>query len=156
MGTSANQVTAEYQQGRAEIYIRARVRNTGREVARSCRVYLAELTEIRTSGQISTSLYDAKQLQWAGLDFIPLDIPRGVNLYVDLAWVSKDQPGWRFSVQRLFASQSGLKTYRGTYRFHLLATAHNADPAVCSVDVSYDGDWHSLRAWEVKSAPNDS
>jgi hypothetical protein len=51
-----------------------------------------------------------------------------------------------FSVENLLASQTSLTSYRGTYRFHLIATADNAEPATCAVDVNYDGDWHNLRA----------
>jgi hypothetical protein len=46
----------------------------------------------------------------------------------------------------LFAGQTSLTSYKGTYRFHLIATADNAEPATCAVDVRYDGDWDNLRA----------
>jgi hypothetical protein len=158
-GTEANQVTSEYKIGEkvvSEIYIRARVRNTGHHVAKSCRVFVAALTEVHASGTTPTSLKDAKQLAWAGYDFSPLDVPRGVDFYVDVVRVSKSDPGWLFSVQKLFASQTQLKAYRGTYRFRLLVTADNADPAACEIDVVYDGDWHNLRAMRARSVQEET
>jgi hypothetical protein len=52
----------------------------------------------------------------------------------------------------LFESRTGLTSYKETYRFHLIATADNAEPATCAVDVSYDGDWHNLRAVSAPKA----
>jgi hypothetical protein len=153
-GTAANMEEVEYKDGdrvASEIYIRARVRNTGRQVAKRCRIFVASLAEVHPSGVMPTRLHDAKQLAWAGYDFSPLDVPPGVDFYADIARVSKDNPGITLSVQRLFASQAGIRNYRGIYRFRLLATADNADPSECAIDVSYDGDWHNLRALKAKA-----
>jgi|GEM_PF-3057415 len=132
------------------IFIRARVRNTGRRTAKGTREFLASLQEVISQEQLlQTSFHDAKPLAWAGWDFKPRDIPPAPNVhfYVDLTSVLKKQSGWRFSVENgLFAGQTSLTSYRGTYRFHLIATANNAEPATCAVDVSYDMDWHNLRA----------
>jgi hypothetical protein len=133
----------------AEIYIRARVQNKGRRVAKGCLVFLANVREVHPSGMTTTSFHDSMPLAWAGWNFSPRDIPRGVEFYVDVVRVSKHVSGWRFSVERLFASHAELKDYRGTYRFSLMVTGDKADPAMCEVDVTYDGDWHNLRAVAV-------
>jgi hypothetical protein len=73
----------------------------------------------------------------------------GVHFYVDLMRVSKHQPGWLFCVEKLLASQAGLKDYSGTYRFQLTLTDDNAEAATCEVDVTYAKDWHNLRAVPV-------
>lgn len=132
------------------LYIRVRVRNTGRQVAKGCRVFLARLEEVHPSGQTTrTAFHDSRQLAWAGLRFVPVDLPRGLEFYADVLRVSKDAPGWDISVHHLFASERSLKGYKGTYRFHLVATCDNSEPARCVVDVSYAGDWHNLRAVAV-------
>jgi len=149
-GTEANKVDVEYQQGDksiAEVYIRARVRNTGRRIARGCRVFLVALNEVHSSGATTqTVLRDSLVLAWAGYHFEPRDVPRGVEFFADVMRVSKHQPGWLFSVERLFASHARLKDYRGTYRFCLMVTGDNTSPSTCEIDVMYDGDWHNLRA----------
>jgi hypothetical protein len=151
-GTEANTVPVEFTRGDtsvSEIFLRARVLNSGRKVARACQVFLTGLTEVHPAGTTPTAFHDSMALAWAGGQFVPRDVPPGVEFYVDVVRISKHYPGWNFSVENLFASLSQLKEYKGTYRFHLIVTGDNTDPAVCQVDVSYAGDWHGLRSVEV-------
>jgi hypothetical protein len=155
-GGTSNIVHAEHERDSkpgAFIYVRARVRNVGRHTAKGCRVFLRKLEEVLPGGQtLQTTWDDSKVLAWAGWSFVPVDVPAGVEFYVDIVRVSKADRGWLFSVEKLFATQQGLKDYVGTYRFHLMATAENASPAYCTIDVVYNGDWHSLRSVAVKPA----
>jgi hypothetical protein len=158
-GGRSNLVHSEYKEHQSqgvettvsEIYIRARVRNTGRQIAKACRVFLVDLKEVQPSGLTGTSLNDAKVLAWAGFHFASLDIPRGVNFFVDIARVSKHNPGWKLSVEKLFANQKTLEKYCGTYRFYLLVTSDNASPSRCEIDITYNNDWNNLRALAAKS-----
>jgi hypothetical protein len=150
VGDNANRVESEYKKEdgttAAQVYLRARVHNRGHLTAKGCRVFLASLTEVLPAGRNPTSFHDSKQLAWAGADFLPRDIPPGVNFYVDIVYVSKHEPGFCFLVNpRLFASQTKLASYRGTYHFSLVVTSDNAEPATCGVDVTYLGDWNGLR-----------
>ena len=151
---AANKVEADYKaaDGTAvsEIYIRARVQNTGRQIAQGCVVFLAKLEEVHPSGgTTSTVFFDSRPLTWAGWNFLPRDVPSGLDFYVDVMRVSKSAPGWKFSVQKLFWNEEALQSYSGTYRFTLMVTADNAEPASCKIDITYNGDWHSLRAVQV-------
>jgi len=130
-----------------EIFVRARVRNTGRQTGKGVLVYVTSLTEVGPSGTLPTSLHDSKLLAWAGHKLNPQDIPGGggVNFYVDLMKVSTRIEEWGFCFE-LFDSQMDLKKYKGTYRFQLIATADNASPAAHEIDVTYHQDWHTLRA----------
>ncbi len=84
----ANQVTVS-----DSIYIRARVKNNGHQIARSCRVFWTDLREVHPSGATTeASFHDSMTLAWAGRNFIPLDVPgnigpllvQGTNwLYID-------------------------------------------------------------------------
>jgi hypothetical protein len=151
----SNKVDVEYKKGEqqiAEIYIRVRIRNVGRRAAKNCLVFLVGVKEVHPSGLTSTSFYDAQPLAWPGWSFPPRDVPMGVDFYVDLMKVSKHSPGWLISVERHFADQESLKNYSGTYRFQLMATAENAEPYLFEIDVTYDKDWHNLRAVPVTLA----
>jgi len=129
------------------VYVRVRARNGGRRVAKGCRVFLTGLEEVQPAGTRPAELFhDSLLLGWPGADFAPRDIPRGVDFYVDVVRVSKHNPDFLFCVKEMFGNQAELGNYRGTYRFHILITAENADPAQCTVDVTYHGDWHNLRA----------
>jgi hypothetical protein len=154
--TSANKVEIAYKKDDstdvADIYIRARVRNTGRRTAKGAQVFLTSLKEVHPSGSTTaTSFHDSMPLSWAGWNFKPRDIPpaSSVHFYVDLMRVSKHQPRWFFTVENLLSSHAGLENYSGTYRFQLTLTADNAKPAICEIDVTYAKDWHSLRAVPV-------
>jgi hypothetical protein len=110
-------------------------------------VFLVALNEVHPSGKTTpAALHDSLMLAWAGYHFEPRDVPRGLWFFADVIRVSKHQSEWVFSVDKLFAQHFHLKDYRGTYRFHLMVTGDNTTPATCEVDVTYDGDWHSLRA----------
>jgi hypothetical protein len=146
----ATRVENEYMAGQVkkeEVYIRARVRNIGRRPARNCRVYLTKLSEVKGTSLGDTVFKDARPISWAGWDFLPRVVPKGVDFYVDVARVSKQTRGWILPLERLFASEENLKSYSGTYRFHLLVTSDNASPFQYSVDVEYNGDWHNFRGW---------
>jgi hypothetical protein len=156
-GNEANIVHAEYMQGEkpvSMIYVRVRVENKGGAVAKGCRVYLTALKELLLGGStIPTVMDDAKVLAWAGWNFSPIDVPPDVgSFYADVVRVSKHDRGWLFSVEKLLAHQQKLKEYVGTYRFRVTVTAENAPASSCEVDVTYNGDWHSLRAAPVANA----
>jgi len=47
----------------SSVYIRVRVRNTGRQIAKGCRVFLAYLEEVHPSGRTTrTVFHDSRQL----------------------------------------------------------------------------------------------
>jgi hypothetical protein len=151
IGGSANKIESSFEiNGKqvTEIFIRARLRNTGVRVARDCRVYLVAVTEVDHTSTHETSFRDSMVLAWPGWpqDFTSRVLPRGIDAYVNVVSVSKNEAGWRFHVKNLFASQQELKNYKGTYRLTLLATADNAEPVELKIDVTYNQDWHSLRA----------
>src|SRR5205823_1827176 len=105
--------------------------------------------EVHDSKVKDTSFYDSMQLPWAGWAFTARDVPANINLFVDLVRVRKDSSGWDFSFEKSLSTNEKLKGHRGTYRFTFVATADNAAPAYCSVDVKYEGDWNRLRAWKM-------
>ncbi len=133
------------------IYVRARIRNTGRRIARSCRVFLTGLKEVHASGATTATAYhDSLTVAWAGWKHAPQDVPAGVQFFADVFWVSKNDAGWKFSTENMFDSHRHLLTYKGTYRFRLTVTADNAAPVSCEIDATYHGDWHDLRALQFR------
>jgi hypothetical protein len=126
IGGPSNIVTANYKiqatTEASEKYIRARVRNTGRSIARSCRVYITALLEVHPSGTIATTLDDAKQLAWAGHHFVAIDVPMEPDFYVDVVRFKKGESGWLLSVEKIFASQVQLAVLIGFVSWQLLIT----------------------------------
>ena len=144
-----NMVDVDYSEGDrsvSEIYIRVRLRNRGRSIARKCLVYLTAIEEVYPAAQTPTAFAEAMPLAWPLHKFTPLDIPVGPDFYVDILRISKYEPGWNFSVEKLFANHAKLKGFKGTYRFHIVATSDNADSAKFAFDIEYSQDWNGLRA----------
>ena len=154
-GGQFNIVPAEHMRGEklaSMIYVRVRVQNKGGAVAKGCRVYLTALNEVYPGGIVATALDDSKVLEWAGYHFSPMDIPPEGVAYADVVRISKHDRGWLFSVEKLFAHQKKLQDYGGTYRFRVMVVAENAVKSSCEFDVTYNGDWHSLRAMPVTTS----
>ncbi|HEX4580890.1 MAG TPA: hypothetical protein VH139_02465 [Acidobacteriaceae bacterium] len=133
------------------LYVRVRLRNTGQRIAKHCVVYLASIEEVHESGNKATAFSDAMPLSWPLNDYKPRDIPNGADFYLDLVKISKHVESWALGVQQLYASQLPMLKFKGTYRFHLVATADNAESVKCTVDVKYAQDWNTLRAFPVCS-----
>ncbi len=128
---------------------RASLRNEGVTSALNCRVFLTNLTEIQRSGTTQTGFKDSRQVCWVGWNFDARAVPREVTFHVDFVRISKVPPlGWKFTFERPTEEDNALRSYRGTYRFHLVAVSDNAQPAYLNVDVDYQGDHKNLRAWK--------
>jgi hypothetical protein len=147
-GGKDNVVTIENANS-AEIWVRARVQNTGRLRAKECQAFLTSLHEVRADGSVFAVLEDSKPLAWTGRSAAPLDVPPGVEFYVDLLRLSKNYGGW--GIFGLFKHQQDLQRYSGTYQFRLMISADNVSPRRCAINIEYKQDWHTLRAWQVSA-----
>jgi hypothetical protein len=131
------------------ILIRVKVLNRGWRTAKNCRVYLIDLHEVHGGKPKSAAFHDSLPLPWAGWDFNPRDIPRGVRGFIDVVRFRKDVQAWNFTFQVFAGDRDALNNFAGTYRFRIAATADNASPAIREIDVDYRKDWNNLRAWSV-------
>jgi hypothetical protein len=133
---------------RTSKFVRVRLTNKGRDVARECRVFLTEVREVDGQQLHPTSFYDSKSLPWAGFpkNYSARPIPAGINAYIDVLRVSKGDPKWDFRVKTMFASQRPIETYKGILRLKITATADNAEPVSITLDVTFRGDYDGLRS----------
>lgn len=152
-----NVMQAAWKEGKSDqetefVIVRPGIRNNGKRPAVNCRVFLVALREVHPSSVKDADFHDSMQLPWVGWSFQPKTIPPPTEVvsYLDLVRVRKNTPGWDFAFERQLYSHQKLKGFRGTYRFRVVATADNAEPTFCEIDVDYRGDWNNLRAWKVK------
>lgn len=116
-----------------EIYVRARVRNFGRIVAKQCRPYLVKLEEVHPSGRTTpTTYFDSLPLRWPGNTYEPRDIPSKINQFFDIVGVLKNRPGWRFGFRERFTGLTELlkSLSKKVWQTQLPATvsdSHNAE-----------------------------
>jgi len=138
------------------LYIRARVQNCGRRIAKSSRVYLIGLEEVHPSGKTTdTEFFDSFILPWPGRHYDshaydPRDISPGVAQFVDVVSFSDKKTdnnhGWIMCYKEKFSSLRKLPDYRGTYRFTVLVTGDGARHSQCKIDVTFTGKQEDVRA----------
>jgi hypothetical protein len=131
-----------------DIYVRARVRNEGRRVAKKCRPYLVKVEEVLPSGLNPTKMVESRVLGWPRGDYDPRDIPKGIDQFFDVVVVVKDnnQPGWLFKTREPSPELAG---YKGTYRLTVLVAGDDVEPDGRKIDVTYNGEWEHLRAQDA-------
>ena len=73
------------------------------------------LKEVLPSGLAETNLYEPMVLAWPGWKFATRDVPRGIDMYIDVLRISKEpgNEGWYFMVENLLVSNTNLKKYSG-------------------------------------------
>jgi|SRR5271155_5430191 len=140
-----------------EIYIRARVQNRWGHVAKQCRAYLVKLEEVHSPSTKATEYHDSLVLRWpapGGGDYLPRDIPRGVNQFFDVVGVFKHSPSeWRFGFKERFSEHDELRKRRGRYRFTVLVTGDGVKPAGRKIDVIYEGRSDNLKTFNMGPFP---
>jgi hypothetical protein len=132
-----------------DIWLRVRVENTGYRRAIDSQVYLTALYQVRKDGTRETDpvLKDAKILQWAGGSKKTIAIPKSVDFYSDLLHLPKPSGGW--GMMGLYTDQADLEKYTGTYEFHLIVSADNAEPKICKIRIDCKEPGEGFKAYEV-------
>jgi hypothetical protein len=126
-------------------YIRVKVTNTKRRVARGCKAYLVNIEKKQQDGEFHRTIYcDTIQLPWSNSRndaFNGVDLSKGVNQFLD---VIKTSPALN-----IFVPQISPRPYRyeslyreiGVFRFTIQISAENADPKVIELIFTWSGKW---------------
>jgi hypothetical protein len=133
-------------------YIKARVTNISKAIARDCRVHLINIEKKDEDGEFKPTIYsDSIQLAWScqhpDTRFKALDLAKGVRQYVDIITT-------RSGILE-YDPQLFVKPYRylplitdtGIFRFTLQVLAAGADPKTLRVVFEWDSSWDSFRAY---------
>jgi len=147
---------------RAEaIYMRMRVRNTKPRIAKSCRAFLTKVEHRRPDGSWAATIYgDSIQLAWSAqpvTGFVPMEIPRGVDQFIDVVSVYNPIPNPPPDAPPLprdlnpnltiqpFAYRD-IWTYHGTYRLTVLVSGDGVLPVSRMLILSWNGIWDQISA----------
>jgi hypothetical protein len=130
-------------------FIRIKVTNIKRHLARSCRAFLINVEKENGRGVFEqTHYYDSLQLTWASETHDPfreIDLPNGINKYIDVISTRSDRhsfyPHIEFSASRLAEE---LFTEPGTFRFTILVSGDGIDPEVAKLVFSWKGVWNNF------------
>jgi hypothetical protein len=138
-------------------YIRIRVMNTKQHLARSCRAFLINIEKQNEKGVFEqTQYYDSQQLKWSAIPQAPfseIDIPYGVNRYIDLLLTESATNTFRLCIEHFsfwlsvspgFEESRGaekLLRQTGTFRFTILVSGDGIEPQVVRMVFLWRGEW---------------
>lgn len=135
-------------------YVRIKVTNTKSALAQGCRAYLVKVEKLNIDGNFCDSIFcDSIPLAWSCRGeqrFLPVDIPKGVNQFVDLLSTREISTDYRPEIQFSPYRYSDLFKEYGTSRFTVQVSGENVDPVSIKVDFSWDGSWDK---YSCKSVP---
>jgi hypothetical protein len=144
------------------IYIRLRVENVKPRVAKACRAYLTRVEQRVGTDWQDTNFRDTTQLNWSAQlnGLMPMDLPRGVRVFVDLLWVFNPLPGMTVTypdgkprnprhlqpslAMELFQYARIWATDNVSYRLTVLVSGDGVLPKSHRVIVEWKGIWDQI------------
>lgn len=135
-------------------YIRLKVINTKSILAKGCRAYLIKVEKRNEEGNFLDTIYcDSIPLAWSCRDdkrFEPIDLPNGVNQFVDLISVRETTDDFRMEIQFHPYRYESLFQEKGYFRFTMQVSGENVEPVFEKVDFIWDGSWDSYTCKTVE------
>jgi len=136
-------------------YIRVKVINNKSVLAKGCRAYLVGIEKCSEDGNYSDTIYcDSIPLAWSchgDQRFVPVDIPNGVNQFVDLVSVRETSDAFRVELQFHPYRYEPLFQEKGKFRFTIQVSGENVEPVFEKVDFTWDGLWDKYTCKKVES-----
>ena len=129
-------------------YIRVKVNNERRNVAKGCKAYLVNIEKEQPNGEFCSTIYcDSIQLAWSNRGknaYDGIDLSKGVNQFVDVIT--------SYSNRTDFEPQTFVKPNRykplfkqqGVFRFTIQISAENADPETIKIKLNWSGQWNVI------------
>ncbi len=135
---------------RQAIYLRVRVTNKKRKIAKSCIAYLTSIEKDDGEGKFEPTIYsDSIQLAWScrgPTAYSEIDIPYGVSQYIDVLKTHDEQnyvfPQWQFTPNRYLPLLSKF----GRYRLTVQVSGDGVDPATVKLIFLWKGHWDTFEA----------
>ncbi|MBA7628513.1 hypothetical protein ES703_36001 [subsurface metagenome] len=135
-------------------YIRIKVTNTKAALAKGCRAYLVKVEKQHDDGNFCDTIYcDSIPLAWSCRGeqrFLPVDVPEGVNQFVDLLSTREVSTDYKPEIQFRIYRYTDLFKEHGTFRFTVQISGENVDPIFIKVVFVWDGSWDK---YSCKYAP---
>jgi hypothetical protein len=132
-------------------YVRVKVLNTGRQIAKQCRAYLVNVEKWNTStGKFAPTIYcDSLQLAWSARAnteeaYRPLDLPRDINQFIDIVSTRRPESGYKVMTNPHLYRYEPLFKEHGKFRYTVLVSGDNVKPVSVQVVFEWSGDWHNF------------
>jgi hypothetical protein len=134
-------------------YVRVKVVNAKRRVAKSCKGFLIKVEKRSYSGQFEDTNYvDSIQLAWScqGGDDArkPLDLVHGISQYLDVVATSETSNSFALQMSPLPLRYEPLwSSEQNTYRYTVQVSGDGVDPVQIRIVFSWKGDWQNVDAY---------
>ena len=126
-------------------YIRIKVTNKRRKIARNCTPYLINVEKIENSKPTRTLYCDSIPLAWscAGEDnkYIKLDLAKDVNQFIDLLETIKNYEQFVVFIYSMPFRYHEVFKQHGIYLFTVQVVATDAKPATIKIQFTWNGVW---------------
>ena len=151
---SPDYVTLTPESGNNEAYyIRVKVTNKKRILARDCRAYLINIEKKDGKGDFLPTIYcDSIQLAWSlqnqGEQYRGIDIAKDVNQFVDIIKTTKTRNDANSFYPQIMVTPfryENLFGETGTFRFTIQVSAANADPKNIKLIFDWGGVWDDFK-----------
>lgn len=122
-----------------------------------CVAYLANVLMLDEQGNsIPTNYGDSLRLRWAArqpyLDFAPVNIPHGTNIYLDLFSVDAEHNTILVKWDVPLNANAQLFDRPGEYRLDVLVETENGGAVKTSIGVRWTGQWENTEAWQIQES----
>jgi hypothetical protein len=132
-------------------YVRVRVLNTGRQIARQCCAYLVKVEKWNESnGEFEPTIYrDSLQLAWSAKantdeNYRALDLPKDVPQFIDIVSTRKPEIDYEIKTKPHLYRYESLFKEHGKFQYTVLVSGDNAKPKSTKIIFEWSGDWDNF------------
>lgn len=132
-------------------YVRLRVVNTGRQIAKQCRAYLVNVEKWNTSaGNFEPTIYcDSLQLAWSAQANVqeayrPLDMAKEIRQFIDVASTRESENDYRIMTKPHLFRYEPLFKEQGRFRYTVQVSGDNVKPTSAKLIFDWRGHWHNF------------
>ncbi|MFO1154024.1 MAG: hypothetical protein U1E42_10250 [Rhodospirillales bacterium] len=128
-------------------WLRIKVTNDGKNIARTCRAHITQLSRINRDGTVERmDNQDALIIRWAIINETVIDLPKGVNQFSGICYTKKsaanrlipNTPREAIRLERVWGSP-------GTFELRIVVTAENAEHTCKLIRFEWGGSWGTLK-----------
>lgn len=131
-------------------YVRIKVVNEGREIAKQCNAYLTNIEKWNYSANKyeQTDYCDSLMLAWSARNierFRLLNLPKGIKWFVDVISTNAIDKN-EYSVETNIEMNRYIDLFkeRGKFQYTVMISGDNVKPASCKIVFTWSGDWDNF------------
>jgi len=127
------------------IYLRLRVNNVGRSIARDCAPFMTRLERRDANGHIENILeQDSVALVWSLRSVDVMDIPRGINQFIDVCFAMQGAESLGLASPSYPLRMKSVWSKPGRFRADIVVTCAGTPPVSRTIGFKWNGAWDSL------------